>query len=308
MKQPKPSRIQCAASQFVAATTSRSPRTGANYQVAISQFLAAGKNRADSVAATAFLKALQARDLASGSRATYISGARAFLKHLEAEGLIPQCPLHLLKRPRITRSMVNYLSETDAKKLIQCAQDSPTALTAVTLLLGLGLRVSEAVASQWRHLYQEEGRTGLLIPCGKGGKSRVAVVPPTILEVLQSCRRLQALPDQLDTADPSYLLSHGPNGSAYTRQHIFKIVAALATKAGIRHSGPHTLRHSFATLAARAGVQPYDLQESLGHQKLETTMFYVHLISGLSNNTSTLVANKLFNTTSVAPLFMQNTP
>ena len=121
-------------------------------------------------------------------------------------------------------------------------------------------------------------------------------MPPAILEVLRSCRRLQGLPDQLDPGDHSYLLQH--NGSAYTRQHVFKIVAALATRAGIRHSGPHTLRHSFATLAARAGVQPYDLQESLGHQKLETTMTYVHLVRGLANPTSALVA----------PLFSQNSP
>ena len=296
----KPSRIQCAASQFITSAASRSQATSANYQQAINQFLKAGHNRLDSVATIAFLNSLKTRDLSNSSRATYISGARAFLKHLMDEGLIPTTPLHLLKRPRITRSRVNYLSEADAIKLIQCAQDAPTTLAALSLLLGLGLRVSEAINSQWRHLYEESGCFGLLIPCAKGGQSRITVVPPTILTILQECRRRQNRTIELNSMDHSFILNH--NDQPYTRQYIFRIIATTAIKAGLqRNVGPHTLRHTFATLAARAGAQPYDLQQSLGHQKLETTMFYVHLVSSLKNPTSAIVAPLFRQCTDICP-------
>lgn len=38
---------------------------------------------------------------------------------------------------------------------------------------------------------------------------------------------------------------------------------------------PHHLRHAYATHAMRAGANPRDLQSSLGHSQLETTMRYL---------------------------------
>ena len=292
----KPSRhsIQCAAQRFITSANSRSPATAANYQQAVNRFLKSANNHMDSVGTTRFLQSLTQTTLKGSSKATYISGARAFLKHLTDEGLIPTCPLHLLKRPRISRSRVNYLSEADAKAIVAAAQalPSPATQASVVLMLGLGLRVSEAIASQWRHLYQESGAYGLLVPSGKGGASRVAVVPQPILEQLQGIRRKLGWQDAIDGQDPHWILEH--DGQPYCRQRIHGIIQSLARQAIRKPVGPHTLRHSFATLAARAGAQPYDLQESLGHQKLETTMLYIHLVRGLANPTSAIVADRLF--------------
>jgi integrase len=38
----------------------------------------------------------------------------------------------------------------------------------------------------------------------------------------------------------------------------------------------HTLRHTFATHAARFGVNPWRLQAWLGHSTIDMTMRYVH--------------------------------
>ena len=39
---------------------------------------------------------------------------------------------------------------------------------------------------------------------------------------------------------------------------------------------PHTLRHAFATHAMRGGNDPRTVQDLLGHEKLDTTMIYLH--------------------------------
>ena len=51
---------------------------------------------------------------------------------------------------------------------------------------------------------------------------------------------------------------------------------------------PHSLRHTFATRCAEAGVKPNVLQKLLGHERISTTMdLYVHtmedeLFSGIA--------------------------
>ena len=56
------------------------------------------------------------------------------------------------------------------------------------------------------------------------------------------------------------------------------MVAKYIRQAGIsKRVSPHGLRHTSATEKACKGVSPYQLQEWLGHARLDTTRIYVHL-------------------------------
>ena len=54
-------------------------------------------------------------------------------------------------------------------------------------------------------------------------------------------------------------------------------------KAGIiKHATVHTLRHSFATHLLMNGVNIREVQDLLGHKKVETTMIYTHVMRDMT--------------------------
>jgi integron integrase len=85
---------------------------------------------------------------------------------------------------------------------------------------------------------------------------------------------------------PAARFSKNPRTGEKGRHHIYetslqRAVKEAATAARIsKPVGVHTLRHCFATHLYKNGTDIRTIQELLGHQKLETTMIYVHLLGG----------------------------
>jgi integrase/recombinase XerD len=148
----------------------------------------------------------------------------------------------------------------------------PTGLRDRAILLTLfdtGVRASELTEFEIRDYLREQGQ--LTVRHGKGDKKRVVFLG-------QSGRK--ALWQYLTTRDasrPSDPLFATKNGTKLGRSELLHMIQRTAKRASVAHANVHKFRHSFAINFLRNGGNVLELQEMLGHEKLETIRIYVKL-------------------------------
>lgn len=133
---------------------------------------------------------------------------------------------------------------------------------------GAGLRISEAC-----HLRVEDIDSKQMlvrVRHAKGGKERLTLLSPKLLEVLRGYWREEK---------PRGWLFPGPMPDRpLTSDAARRALAQVCLDAGLtRPCTPHTLRHCFATHLLDAGVDLVVLQALLGHHSIKTTSRYTHV-------------------------------
>lgn len=290
---PLPSRFEQAARNYLVAVAANSRNTSICYAKPIRDALKIGDGQLTAEAILRYVDWLNEQELSPSTVSNRLTGLHRFALYLQEIGLYPEgkLPLPLLRRPKVQRVRVAYLTEGETRRLWK-ASDGTTRL-AVLLLSNLGLRVSELVDAQWGHLYRERGRIGLVVK-GKGQRQRIVPLPDFIFRVLQGQRRKAKLPVDLDVRDKRPLVWK-PTGEKYGRKHIGALITRAAKRAGInKRVGPHTLRHTCATTLLNAGGNIVTVKELLGHATIKTTEIYVHTLSSPRNSSTRLVSKRIF--------------
>lgn len=192
-----------------------------------------------------------------------------------SHGLVVANPAEFVKRPRVANeSMTAGLSREETERLLGAATASGVRLRAlVLLLLGTGMRVSEAMKADTGDLSVERGRR-IITVTRKGGKRARLVVPPTADRALREYVGDRRGPLFLDT----------PGRARMTRQQADYYLRRLGREVGIPVDvSPHVLRHTAATLALDAGAPLRDVQVQLGHARPDTTARYDRARRDLDN-------------------------
>jgi integrase/recombinase XerD len=146
---------------------------------------------------------------------------------------------------------------------------------ALVCLLALnGLRVSEVCGADIDDLGHERGHAVLAVTRKRGKKALAALAPRTTVAVAAAIGDRLEGPLLLDQA-----------GARLDRHDAARIIRRLAHAVGnTKRISPHSLRHSFVTLALDAGVTLRDVQDAAGHADPRTTRRYDHARNNLDRH------------------------
>jgi integrase len=182
-------------------------------------------------------------------------------------------PTHAKKPDTRTK----YLNPDEVERLRAKLPDERARLP-VDFLLATGLRISEALALDWRHIDLATGRVrverrlyrGLDAPKSETSK-RTLRVSPAMAARLAAAREARAAGDD----DPVFV---GPRGGRLDYSNAYnRILVPAMRAAGIEYGGFHRLRHTTGTELRRRGVALDHVQAQLGHHDLAfTKRVYVH--------------------------------
>ena len=147
----------------------------------------------------------------------------------------------------------------------------------VEVLLGSGLRVSEACALRIGDLYLGEGRGDVLVRRGKGGKGRLVAVSPQLVTYVSAFIAWKANAGESSEGEAPLFVSE--RGGHLSRSAIHRVWKATLKSAGLpTRWGVHATRHSYACEVYRRSRDLRLLQGLLGHSNVATTTIYANLV------------------------------
>lgn len=174
-----------------------------------------------------------------------------------------------LPRPKKRLLLPRVMNETEISKLF----NSVAYLKHKAILFtaySAGLRVSEVINLQWKHIDRKRGN--ILIEQGKGKKDRYVVLSPVLEDILISYYKNSKV------KPVKYVFEGSVAGEPYSTRSAQTIFQQAKAKAGIKKEiGFHSLRHSFATHLLEKGTDVRYIQELLGHFSIKTTTRYLHV-------------------------------
>ncbi len=215
----------------------------------------------------------RARGLSARSLARALSAVKSFYRWWADRDGFDATPVLSTRSPRFGRKLPRPLDEAAAKAMldrVELQSDEPWVAArdgaVITLLYGLGLRISEALSLKGREAPLGE----MLRIRGKGKKDRLVPVLPAARAAVEEYRRLCPHPLTGDTP-----LFRGIRGGPMPPSSLRTAMRAARAQLGLPATAtPHAMRHSFATHLLNRGGDLRTIQELLGHARLSTTEGY----------------------------------
>ncbi len=205
-----------------------------------------------------------------------LAAIRVFLRFLILQGTDTTAVLAQLERPKPQQDLPKILSKAQVAQLIS-TPDPKSFLFArdvaiLELLYASGLRASELCDLKLSDTNRQVMCVRVL---GKGMKERIVpfgrAAGEAITRYLTDCR------PKLDKRHGDTLFL-SRSGKPLDRVGLWILVEKHARHSGIlKTTGPHVLRHCFATHLLGGGADLRVVQELLGHADVTTTQIYTHV-------------------------------
>lgn len=224
--------------------------------------------------------ALEQEGLAASTINQRLAAIRKLAREAAANGLLEAETAAAIQQIRGVKQagtrMGNWLTKQQAQALITAP--SPDTLkgardrAALALLVGCGLRRSEAVRLAFEDIQQRDGRWVIVDLRGKGGRIRTVAVPAWVKQAVD----LWKTAAQLTGGRVLRAMNrHGRiTGNSLSGQAVLDLAARYGATLEVNLKA-HDLRRTCAKLCRAAGGELEQIQMLLGHASIETTERYL---------------------------------
>lgn len=188
----------------------------------------------------------------------------SFFSWLEDEDYIVKSPVRRIHKVKTTKNVKDTFSDEDLEKMRDCCGELRD-LAMIDLLSSTGMRVGEMVLLNRADINFSERECIVL---GKGAKERIVYFDAKAKLHLQ-----QYLDSRTDDNPALFVSLRAP----YERikiggiEHRFR---EMGRRLNIPKVHPHKFRRTLATIAIDKGMPIEQLQQLLGHQRIDTTLHY----------------------------------
>ena len=215
-----------------------------------------------------YFSSLARRNVSGTSRARKLAAIREYFRHLVEAERLPKSPTAGIETPKREKKVRTYLQPEEYRAMLAEAGNDPRDYAILQVFPQTGVRVAEPCQLRIEDIHFA-GRK--LYVRGKGMADRHIDLEKKVVQAIKNylAARPQVPYEQL------FLNCDGePIGGRGVRKIVSKYHKAAEIK---RRTSPHTLRHTFATMKNRKGINTFQLQVWLGHASVATTQIYVHL-------------------------------
>lgn len=200
---------------------------------------------------------------------------KTYLKWLYDEKYISANINLKIKKVKVPHDFTVPLDVMDIKKLLQGCDTSTYAgfreYCVIVLILDCGIRIHELCALKFPDVDLKQGLIKVEAVTTKTRNSRYLPIS------VKTCKLLKQLIDISQEGEGDYVFQ-STYGGAIKPANISLSLNRIREKAGIKKvCTPYVLRHTFATVAVKNGMDIFTLQRIMGHSTIVTTRKYIQL-------------------------------
>lgn len=217
-------------------------------------------------------------------------------------GYLRTNPVDACKPPRVVRKEMHPLEEDQVSAFLAAIQGHPHEYL-YKIVLFTGLREGEVLGLTWdcvdfergsllikQQLRREQKKGGqYYFSSPKNGKSRTLTLAPSVLQLfrLQKLRQNGFRVEAGGLWEDRNLVFSNQIGGYLSYRTVYDCFKRVVAKIGTPTTRFHDLRHTYATMAIRAGDDIKTVQENLGHATAAFTLdIYGHVTAGMRQDSA----------------------
>ncbi len=215
-----------------------------------------------------YLAYLSSQGRSGVTRARKLAALKSFFSYLTDEHMITASPADTIHMPNKERKKKVVLRTDEYSRMLSEAGGNPRDFSILQVFLQTGIRVSELIAITLEDL---DVQNRMLKVHGKGNKEREIPLEKKSVQALKSWLIVRP-----ESQDQHLFLNY--SGEGLSIRGVRKIVEKYLKKAGItKQISCHGLRRTFGSAKAGKGMNAFQLQKLMGHERITTTIAYVEI-------------------------------